>query len=172
MSFMGALKSSLSGRLWPAVEHSLRTALAAGLSLGLAELLRLPAPYWAPITAVVIMQSTLGAAWTVSVQRFAGTIIGAAAGALVAPVFGANPFAFTLGVFLLGLLCAALRVDNSAYRFAGITLAIVMIIPHKFPAWVTALNRFLEVSVGILVALALTYLWPESSPLKNSQPNK
>ncbi|HEV2283899.1 MAG TPA: FUSC family protein [bacterium] len=62
--------------------RSLRTAVAATGSLRAAELLRLPEAFWAAVTAVIIMQSTLGATWTVSLQRFAGTVVGAVLGAL------------------------------------------------------------------------------------------
>ena len=56
--------------------HSIRTAVAAVGSLMIARFCRLPESYWAAVTAIVIMQSTLGAAWTVSKQRFAGTALG------------------------------------------------------------------------------------------------
>ncbi len=68
---------------------------------------------------------------------------------------------FTAAVFVLGLLCAAFRMDKSAYWYAGITLAIIVLIPRSNAAWIIALHRFFEVSVGILVAMALIAVWPE-----------
>jgi uncharacterized membrane protein YccC len=59
------------------------------------------------------------------------------------------------------LLSGILRVDRSAYRFAGITVAVVMLIPHGAPPWVIAFNRFVEVSIGILVGLSVTVVRPE-----------
>jgi uncharacterized membrane protein YccC len=70
-------------------------------------------------------------------------------------VFGAS-------VFFLGLLCPLALADRSAYRFGGIALAIVLLIPRAGPAWETAFHRFAEVSIGIGVALILTVVWPES----------
>jgi hypothetical protein len=55
---------------WPVVVHSARTALAAVASFLVARLFRLQEAYWAPITTVVITQSSLGAAWKISWQRF------------------------------------------------------------------------------------------------------
>jgi hypothetical protein len=69
-------------------------------------------------------------------------------------VFGAS-------VFMLGLLCPLALADRSAYRFAGITLAIVLLIPRVGPAWEIAFHRFAEVCIGIGVALTLTLIWPE-----------
>jgi uncharacterized membrane protein YgaE (UPF0421/DUF939 family) len=40
-------------------------------------------------------------------------------------------------------------------RYASFTLAIIVLIPRSSPAWAIALHRFLEVSVGIVVALAV-----------------
>ncbi len=107
------------------------------------------------------MQSTLGATLLISVERIAATALGALAGALLATYFTQNPFVFTAAVFVLGLLSAAFRMEKSAYRYASITLAIIVLIPRTNAAWIVALHRFFEVSVGIIVALALAALWPE-----------
>jgi uncharacterized membrane protein YgaE (UPF0421/DUF939 family) len=144
-----------------------RTAFAALLSLLAARALKLPEFYWAPISALVIVQSTAGTPLSVGWQRFVGTAIGAIAGAIAVTHFGPSALVFTIGIFLLGLICALLRV-GTAYRFAGITLAIVLLIPHQSPAWVVAEHRFVEVSLGIAVALAVTTVWPLSKESKVS----
>jgi uncharacterized membrane protein YgaE (UPF0421/DUF939 family) len=146
-----------------ALVHSTRTAIAAIVSLIVAQALGLPEAYWATITTLIIMQSTLGAALAVSEQRLAGTALGAALAALLATYFGSNMIVFGLGVFAIGLICAALRLGE-AYRLASVTLAIVMLIGHTRPAWIVAAHRFVEVSVGIAVGLGLTALWPHSDP--------
>ena len=104
------------------VLHSIRTAVAAVGSLMIARFCRLPESYWAAVTAIVIMQSTLGAVG-VSKQRFAGTALGAAMGALLTAYAAQNVAAFGAGVFVLGLICALLRIGRNAFRYAGITLA-------------------------------------------------
>jgi len=62
---------------------------------------------------------------------------------------------------ILGLLCALVGVDRSAYRFAGVTLSIVVLIHRTNPAWQIALHRFAEVSIGITIALLFAIVWPE-----------
>lgn len=145
------------------LEHSARTAISAVVSLMVARLLRMPDAYWAAISTIIVMQSTWGAALAVSWQRFAGTVLGAATGALISTYFGSNLALFGIGIFALGLLTAVSRT-GAAYRFAGVTLAITMLIPRQVPAWVVAEHRFIEVSIGILVALALTAIWPAAEP--------
>jgi uncharacterized membrane protein YccC len=141
------------------VEDSARTAFAAVGSFLIARLLRMPEAYWATISTIIVMQSTLGAAVTVSWQRFTGTVLGAAVGALLSAFFRSNLAIFGAGLFLLGLVCAVLRL-GTAYRFAGVTLAITMLIVRVRPAWVVAEHRLIEVSVGIAVGLIVTAVWP------------
>jgi uncharacterized membrane protein YgaE (UPF0421/DUF939 family) len=145
----------------PVLVHSVRTAVAAVASWSVARLFGLPEAYWAPITTLMIVQSSLGAALTVSWQRFVGTALGSSVGAIVATYFGPRVLALGVGVLILGLLCAATKVDRSAYRFGGIALAIVLLVPRTGSAWQIALHRFAEVSIGIAVALFLTLVWPE-----------
>jgi|SRR5579863_6626933 len=135
-----------------------RTTLAAVTSLLLARMLKLPEFYWAPISAIVIIQSTLNPR-TVAWQRFAGTALGATLGALIATFLPSNVPVYAIAIFICGVLCALLRLDN-AYRFAAITLSIILLIAHQRAAWIVAWHRFVEVSVGIAVALAVTQLWP------------
>jgi uncharacterized membrane protein YccC len=155
---------------WPVVEHSARTAAAVLASLLLARLFRLPEAYWAPITTIVITQSSLGAALAVSWERFIGTLVGAALGAIVANYFGPRALVFAACIFILGILCVALRMDRSAYRFAGVTLVIVLLLPRTEPAWRVAFHRFAEVSIGIATALIFATVWPEKdeTPPKGS----
>jgi uncharacterized membrane protein YgaE (UPF0421/DUF939 family) len=135
-----------------------RTTVAASASMLLARTLKLPEYYWAPISAIVIIQSTIDPR-TVAWQRFAGTALGAAVGALIATFFPSNALVYGAAIFLCGVLCPLLRL-RGAYRFAAITLSIILLIAHQRPAWIVASHRFVEVSLGIAVALAIAELWP------------
>jgi uncharacterized membrane protein YgaE (UPF0421/DUF939 family) len=110
------------------------------------------------------MQSTLGATLTLSLERIVATAVGASVGALEANFFGSNLVAFAVAIFLIGLLSFAFRLEKTAYRYASITLAIIVLIPRSAAPWMIALHRFFEVSVGIVVALAVVAVWPEQHP--------
>jgi uncharacterized membrane protein YccC len=153
-------------RLHTWLTHSIRTAVAASVSLAFARFFRMPEPYWAAITTLIVMQSTLGASWDISKLRIIGTALGAAAGGLLASCFVVTVPLFAIALIVLGISCAALRLDPSAYRFAGVTLAIVTLLsrPDALP-FVLALQRFAEVCIGIVVALGLSAVWPEREGL-------
>jgi len=156
------MAKGIAGRAWwPVLTHSVRTAVTAVASLLVARLFRLPESYWAPITTLVITQSSLGAALAVSSQRFVGTLLGAVVGGVVASFLPPYVLVFGICVFILGLLCAVTRSGNSAYRFGGMTVAIVLLIPRQQPPWLIAFHRFAEVSIGIGVALIFAWVWPE-----------
>jgi len=143
------------------LEHAARTAIAAVASLLIARLFLLPEAYWASVSTLIVMQSTLGAALPISAQRFAGTAMGVVAGGIGAAYFPGNVFVFGVAVFLLGILCAGFRVERSAYRYASVAVAIIMLVPRTNKAWIIAVHRFVEVSIGIVVGLAITAVWPE-----------
>ncbi len=138
--------------------NSARVTVAAVVSMLLARTLKLPEFYWAPISTIVILLSTidpLSLAW----QRFAGTAVGATVGAVIATYFQPSWMVYGLGIFVCGILCAILRL-GPAYRFAAITVSIVLLIAHVRPPWIVAIHRFVEVSLGIGVALLMAEVWP------------
>jgi uncharacterized membrane protein YgaE (UPF0421/DUF939 family) len=133
-----------------AIVDSARTAIATLVSLLVARALKFPEYYWAPISTIIIMQSSIQpvkGAW----QRFVGTALGAALGAAIASYVGRSATVYAVGIFVCGILAAVSR-SWSAYRVAAITFSIVVLI-SRGPAWVFAWHRFLEVSLGIAVAL-------------------
>ena len=141
-----------------AILDSTRTAVAAVISTLLARLLNLPEYYWAPISTIVVVQSTIPPR-TLGWQRFVGTALGAVLGAAMATFFNPTAWAYALGIFVCGLFAWLIRVEG-AYRFAAITLSIIFLIPHKAAPWIVAWHRSVEVSLGIAVALAIMMAWP------------
>ncbi len=137
----------------------MRVAIVAVVSVLLARsLLRLPEFYWAPISGIVVILSSISPR-TLAWQRFVGTAIGAALAALIATFFQPSWIVYGAGVLFCGIVCAVFRV-SPAYRFAAIALTIVLLIAHSNRPWMVAFHRFIEVSLGIAVALLMTVIWP------------
>ena len=154
-----------SGRIFSRVSRepvldSMRTALAAVVAMLLARLLHLPEFYWAPISAIVIVQSTIPP-MTLGWQRFVGTALGAVVGIVLATFLHTSTLVYGLGILACGMLAWVLRLGG-AYRFAAITLSIILLVPRAQAPWMTGWHRFLEVSLGIFVALVVTTVWPQA----------
>lgn len=131
------------------------TALAAVASYLVADFLRLPEAYWAVISSIIVMQSSVGATVGASWNRLAGTGVGAMVGAVFGSIWGDHVLAFGIAVGLTVWLCSLLGLLDS-YRLAGVTVGVVMLFGREEPSyWVIAVRRFLEVSVGIVVSLVV-----------------
>jgi uncharacterized membrane protein YccC len=56
-------------------------------------------------------------------------------------------------------------LEKTGYRYASVTLTIIVLIPRTGSPWIIAAHRFLEVSIGILIALAAVAIWEERQRL-------
>ena len=150
----------------PSISHAFRTAVAATISILLGRLVGLPEAYWAAIATVVVMQSPLSSTVVpLAIQRIVASALGASLGAIESIYFGANLFVFALAILLLGLISFVLRLEKVGYSYACITLVIIVLIPRAETPWIAAAHRFAEVSLGILVALAIVAVWREEQRL-------
>jgi len=92
---------------------------------------------------------------------------------LLATYFRTNVLAFGAGIFLAGLLCAligrtnriggfATRLDKTAYRYASIAIAVVMLVVRSQPAWVATIHTAsLKSQSELPWAWRSTVIWPE-----------
>lgn len=141
------------------LRHAFRSAAAVVVTLLVVTALRLPQGYWAVVTAVIVMQANLGGSIWASWTRLAGTAIGALAGALAAHFGGQTWLSTGLAVFATLAACASVSRLRESSRVAGITAVIVILAGHPgTSAFTLGLDRFIEISVGIVTALAVSAL--------------
>jgi uncharacterized membrane protein YgaE (UPF0421/DUF939 family) len=162
------MKTEQLASLKKSLVHPARMTIAAALALVAAHGMGLLEVYWAPISALIVIQSGSNASLATSWLLLAGTALGACVGASLATGIGSGVVVFALGVFGMGLLSATLRLERRANHFGVIALVIVLLAGPANQAWHRALHRFIEFSAGIVVALLLSALWPEqeTSPAK------
>jgi uncharacterized membrane protein YccC len=132
--------------------QGIKTGLAAGLCYWLALHFGMHEGYWAAISAIIVLQSNVGSTVTASRDRFIGTAIG-----FLASPWRRHPAVFAATILVALVLCGLLNLRNSS-RLAGVTITIVMLVERNGSHWTIALDRVLEVVVGILVALAVSVL--------------
>ncbi|MGD0732014.1 MAG: FUSC family protein [Terracidiphilus sp.] len=136
--------------------HAAKTALAAALCWWLALRFGLHDGYWGAISAIIVLQSNMGATVNASRDRVLGTLIGAALGFSFS-LFGVLPWNYILAVLAAVIVCGLLGLRSSS-RLAGVTITIIMLVQKTGPRWSLALDRVSEVMLGIVVALAVTTL--------------
>lgn len=146
--------------------HSLKTAIALLFGLLISYLFKLPLQgRWVVITILVVMcaQSRVGAILQKSYMRFLGTVIGAGVASLTLWLVYPNV------VLTIFILCVATAVFSyiadspSTWSEAGplgaVTLIIIVISPS--PNFYTVMSRFLEINLGIIIALLVSrFIWP------------
>jgi uncharacterized membrane protein YccC len=141
-------------------KQAIKTAIAGLISLYVTHLFHLPQGYWAAISALIVMQSNVGATLNASRTRLAGTVVGALVGGIFVALLGTNMMGFALAVAIAFFVCNLLHLTESQ-RLATVTVAIIMLAGQTDSAWIIALHRFSEVALGILIALLVSLtLWP------------
>jgi uncharacterized membrane protein YccC len=144
--------------------HAAKTALAAALCWWIAMLFGLPDGYWGAISAIIVLQSNFGATISASRDRIFGTLIGAVLG-FSGTLFGVLPWNYILAVLAAVIVCGLLGLRGSS-RLAGVTITIVMLV-NTGSHWTLALDRVMEVFLGILVAVAIsTLVFPDRARLR------
>lgn len=141
----------------PMLRHAIKTAAAAALTMLLYRLVALPLldqsdESWATVSAIIVMQSNLGGSFKASLNRIAGTALGAGIGVVFAHLLGSSAVSVAVAVGLTVWLCSRLGLQESL-RLGGATTVLVMLVVRQAGPWATGLHRFFDISVGIGVAL-------------------
>jgi uncharacterized membrane protein YccC len=145
----------------PELRLAVRVTSAAILAFALAKLLGFAHGYWAVITAIIVMQTSVGGSLKAALDRLLGTMAGALYGAAIAIVI---PHASTSGLaaaMVAAILpLALLAAIKPNFKAAPIT-AFIVLVPLSgaaVPPFTYALERILEISIGSVVGLATSLL--------------
>ncbi len=145
-------------------------AAAVGISLLLAELLRLPRPYWVPVSCLAVVQGvSLRAVWNRQLQRVAGTAVGllVAFALLSSPL---DPWRIAGAVMALTVLVEWLVVRHYGLAVVFITpltilLAEAATLDRHVAVGALVRARFTDTVLGCLVGL-LAGVWLHSPKLR------
>ena len=142
------------------VRLTLRMSAAGLISYALARLFGLAGDYWAVLTAVIVMQTSVGGSLKAMIDRFLGTVGGAAWGGAVASVLPhASDFSTGVGLAVALVPLAGLVGLRPALRVAPVTAVIVVLaVSDQHAILRTALDRVIEIGLGSVVALAVALL--------------
>jgi uncharacterized membrane protein YccC len=129
---------------------SLRITIAGLITFALGELLGVRQVYWAVLTAVIVMQASVGGSVKATIDRLFGTVVGALWGAALGAVFPHPGTLATAGLLVAALLpLAALVGWWPSYRVAPVTAIIVLLVPHGEVGPIqAAIQRLIEIALG------------------------
>ena len=145
---------------------SIRVTIAALAALALAQLLHLPLPLWAVLTAVIVTQMSVGRSLKATIDYLIGTLGGAIYGGAIGVFIPHSSEIALLGVLALAVApLAFIAAINPRFSVAPITAIIVLLLPsitHASPI-ASALDRILEVALGGVTGLVVSFLLLPSS---------
>lgn len=144
---------------------AIRSAVAASLSLAIAQYFKLEYPIFAAIAAVIATDLTPTSSRQLGIVRLIATAVGATCGLVLSFVLPAGPLAVGCSIFIAMLVCQLFGAPDSA-KVAGFLSAIVIFAVEGDP-WRYALFRFVETALGVGVAWLISYvpkLFPTHEP--------
>src|SRR6202041_1330311 len=134
-----------------------RTGVAVVLCVWLGNLFGLVHSYWAAVSAIVVMGADPAPTIASCRDRIIGTAIGAFLGWVTFYAWHGHYLLYGLSVALCLFICSTLAFDKAG-RLAAVALSIIVLVKIDNGPAQAAIGRFLEVGLGIVVALVVTML--------------
>lgn len=161
--------TSMRDRVDTKVATKIAVAGALGWTLGLVATHLTDRPdslvsgMWCAVTAMVVLQASLGGTYKAGWARFLGVIIGSILGGFWTSMLGSNPISLGISVFFTVIICSIINIKDSI-RIACLSVSIVLILWGLRPTvspWVFAFYRVMDSCIGITVAMGVAhFLWP------------
>ena len=142
------------------VIHGVKTALACLLAFVLIKSVHFYVDQWLLITIIVVMcaQISVGGMLQKSYMRFLGTFCGSVIAILTLKLFNVNEVVFAVVIavstFFFSYIATAEKSYSEAGTLGAVTVVIILLTPP--PTIANALARFLEISLGILIAALIS----------------
>lgn len=138
--------------------RTIKTALAVGLCVAVAQALQLEYPFYAAIAAIISMGNSLTNSLAAGKNRIMGTMAGALIGLLFASIQPNNALLCGLGIVLLFWICNVLKWSASI-PIAGIVFMAIMVNLRDQTPLFYSLNRILDTVIGISIALIVNLVF-------------
>lgn len=149
----------LRRRAGEAILLGVRAALASIIAVGIAQSMKLTYPLYAVVAAVIVTDVSSQRTQDSGVQRLLGTALGAASGPLFVLAFGDSLPVMGAAIMTLIFVCYVAGYGEAA-KLAGYVAGLV-VLDHSDAPWTYARDRFVETSLGIVLAIVMSLLIPE-----------
>jgi uncharacterized membrane protein YccC len=147
-----------------------KTGVAVVLCVWLGNLFGLVHSYWAAVSAIVVMGADPAPTLASCRDRIIGTAIGAFLGWVTFYAWHGHYLLYGLSVAVCIFVCSVLAYEKAG-RLAAVKLSIIVLVKIDGGPAQAAMARFLEVGLGVVVALAVSSLvFPPSSAKSEPTP--
>lgn len=148
-----------------------RAAVASVVAVAIAQSLKLTFPLYAVVAAVIVTDVSSEQTQKSGVQRLLGTALGALAGPLFVRAFGDSIYAMGAAIVTMIFACYVVGYTEAA-KLAGYVAGLV-VLDHADAPWTYARDRFVETSLGIVLAIVMSLLIPERGldPASDDKPS-
>jgi uncharacterized membrane protein YccC len=140
---------------------AVRIAVAAVAAYSIAVALHLMLPLWAVLTSLIVTQMSVGRSLKATRDYMLGTVGGAIYGGAIAVLIPHSGEGGLLALLVLAVTpLAFVAAINPSLNSATVTAVIVLLVPtmsHANPLD-SAIDRVIEVTVGALTGLAVSFL--------------
>lgn len=145
--------------------NSLKTVLACLIGMFLVRLFHLSQPQWVLISIIIVMaaQYRLGGAMLKGYARLFATALGSSIAALIIFLFSDNPaIVYTLlFLFIAVFIYLATNSKDYSYSYALGAVTMVIIVVSNNPQIHSALDRLIEIVLGVIIALFVSrFIFP------------
>ena len=140
---------------------AVRIAVAAVAAYTIAVALHLMLPLWAVLTSLIVTQMSVGRSLKATRDYMLGTIGGAIYGGAIAVLIPHSGEGSLLALLVLAVTpLAFIAAINPSLSSATVTAVIVLLLPtmHQSNPLDSAIDRVIEVTVGALTGLAVSFL--------------
>jgi hypothetical protein len=138
-----------------------RVTVAALGALAIALAFGLRLPLWAVLTSIIVTQMSVGRSLKATRDYLIGTIGGAIYGGAIAVLIPHNGEGALLAVLVIAVApLAFIAAVNPSLNAATVTAIIVLLVPtmNHIDPLASAIDRVLEVAVGAITGLAVSFL--------------
>lgn len=113
-------------------------------------------PFFAAISCVVAMQTTVKGSLRMGINRVKGTIIGGIVGFLFAIIYPGNAILAGLGVIATIYSCNVFKL-NKAISVACVTYCAIYLGVGTEEPFLYSLNRIIDTSMGVIIGVFINY---------------
>lgn len=136
--------------------RNIKTALSVMICIVIFQIFNMGSPFYAAIAAIISMQSSVADSFKIGKYRMLGTFLGAFVGLVFALIGPSNPILIGLGVMII-IYVSNLLDWNKSISIAGVVFIAIMVNLNGGSPFVYSLNRIIDTSIGIVVAVLINY---------------